>query len=126
MLARERLSRSLSVITRRLELRGGLPKAPQFPRRKVTLKLPPLRSLISVNWIDTTTYSGWRHHNPERPVNFSPRRMTTVGFLMGSNPVGIYVVPTLSSPDAESSAEGHLDGLVLPRGCIVSLRELPT
>lgn len=77
-----------------------------------------------MDWIDTTTYGGWQHHTPEVPVEFSPRRMRTLGFLMGSNPVGIYVVPTLSPPDAETSREGHLDALVLPRGCITNLRRV--
>lgn len=80
--------------------------------------------MVAVDWIDTTTYSGWRQHTPGVAVAFAPRKMRTLGFLMGSNPVGIYIVPTLSSPDAEDSREGHLDAVVLPHGCVTSIHEV--
>jgi hypothetical protein len=88
------------------------------------LKIPVIGTPVVVDWIDTTTYSGWQHHKAGAPVEFAPRKMSTLGFLMGSNPVGFYVVPTLSSPDAEDPREGHLDAIVLPRGCVVGIRKV--
>lgn len=88
---------------------------------KTALKLPPFGTPVIISWIDTTTYSGWQRHRTDKEVQFSPRKMQTLGFLMGANPVGIYVVPTLSSPDAEDPREGHLDAIVLPRGCITNI-----
>lgn len=88
------------------------------------MKLPPVGTPVLVSWLDTTTYGGWRHHKPGVPVEFSPRKMQTLGFFMGSNPVGIYVVPTLSLPDSEDHSEGHLDAVVLPNGCVTSLRRV--
>lgn len=83
---------------------------------------PRIGTPVILDWIDSTTLAGWQYR--ERGFTFAPRKIRTIGYFMGSNPVAYYVVATLAPPDAEDSSEGHLDGIVIPRGCVTTLREL--
>jgi hypothetical protein len=89
------------------------------------MKLPPLESAVLVNWLDTTTYSGWQYVAPGVEYDFSPRKMQSLGWLTGVNPVAILVTPTLAPADSQDGKVGHLDPLVIPRGCIISIRRVP-
>jgi hypothetical protein len=88
------------------------------------VNLPKIGSAVLVNWLDTTTYSGWQYVTQGVAYDFSPRKMRTLGWLTGANPVAILVTPTLAPADTEDGKDGHLDPLVIPRGCIVSLRRI--
>ena len=86
------------------------------------MTLPKVGTPIHVLWMDSTSLPGWNYVPEKRPVDFAPRTIETYGRLVGENPVSILVAGSFSKPLSEGGDWGYLDPLVIPRGCIVTLK----
>jgi len=83
--------------------------------------LPPRNTPLKVTWFDSTSLPGWNYSTDDQSIDFAPRKIVTMGILIGVNPVAILVAGSYSEPLVRGGQAGHLDALVIPRGCILAV-----
>lgn len=71
--------------------------------------------VAKVEWVDSTSYDGWRSRNLE----FSPVNIETVGYLFNVNKEGVTIV------QSEAPVENGINAMiVIPKGCITKVSTL--
>ena len=86
--------------------------------------LPAKNTPLKVTWLDSTALPGWNYSTEDQTIDFAPRKIVTMGILIGVNPVAILVAGSYSEPLVRGGTAGHLDALVIPRGCILKAEPL--
>jgi len=86
------------------------------------LLTPKLGTLVLIEWLDSTSLSGWQYLAPNETLSFSPRRIKTIGWVVATSPVALLLTAHTSEPGEGDPRFGSLDPLAIPRGCIMKLQ----
>ena len=89
------------------------------------MDLPAVNTPIKLTWFDSTSLSGWHYFNKDETPDSTPRLQISRGLLVGVGPVAITLASTESPPSALDADRGYMHLLIVPRGCILAVEEIP-
>lgn len=89
------------------------------------MQIPPINTAVKLQWLDSTRLPGWHYFKATEKVDTTPRLMVSRGLLVGSDELAVALTGTVTPRSALDTDEGYADILIVPRGCIVSVEEIP-
>lgn len=86
---------------------------------------PALNTPIRVDWLDTTSATGWHYLHVGDVVDSFPRVQISRGVLVGVGAEAITIASTISPRGSLDSTEGLMDLLIIPKGCVTRVQVIP-
>lgn len=79
-----------------------------------------------MDWLDSVSQPGWHYFGPDEDLNFELRdAMQTRGVLVAVDSLSLTVATTIAPRGLNSTRDGYLDVLTIPRGCVVAIKVIP-